>query len=177
MTDHKVPGISRQDKLQATLQAIESALDDRLRYFDSHLHGLGHLREVALIAGRIALAHNADVEAAMVGGFLHDCGRYNDNGGNRHALDSAKLARPLLQELWPYLPADKICYAIATHADGMTTEDCLVGAIWDADRLTLTRLGRQIRPDLLSTDAGRRLAQTMSPSMGAGSLSDHSRRS
>jgi len=144
--------------LSAMLQAIEAQLNGRLRLFDSYLHGIGHLREVALLAGRIAEQSGADIEAAMVAGFLHDCGRVNDNGGNRHAVDSAVLARPLVMELWPRLDSDKVCYAIAAHADGMTTDDPLVGAVWDADRLTLIRLGYGIRQDLLSTEAGKCLA-------------------
>jgi putative nucleotidyltransferase with HDIG domain len=145
------------------MNRIEAKLGSRLRYYDSDLHGLSHLREVAILAGRIAAESGVDVEAAMVAGFLHDCGRMNDGGGNVHAIDSAKLARPLLAQLFPHLDANKICEAIAAHADGMTTDDLLVGALWDADRLTLERLGRTVREDLLSTPAARRMLREKTP--------------
>ena len=143
--------------LQGLLDQIEAKLSGRLRYYDSELHGLSHLREVALLAGRIAAESGVDVETAVVMGFLHDCGRTNDGGGNGHAIDSAKLARPLLKQLFPHLDADRACRAIAGHADGSTTDDLLVGSLWDADRLTLERLGRTVREDLLSTPAAKRM--------------------
>ena len=110
-----------------------------------------------MLAGQIAGDSGVDVESAMVMGLLHDCGRMDDGGGNAHALESARLARPLLRELFPNLDAELICMAIATHADGLTTDDPLVGSLWDADRLTLTRLGRSVREGLLSTAAARRI--------------------
>jgi uncharacterized protein len=143
--------------LQGILSRIEARLSGKLRYYDSELHGLSHLREVALLAGRIAAESGVDVETAVVMGFLHDCGRINDGGGNGHAIDSAKLAHPLLRQLFPHLDADKVCQAIAAHADGGTTDDLLVGALWDADRLALERLGRNVREDLLSTPAAKRM--------------------
>ena len=143
--------------LQGILSRIEVRLSGKLRYYDSELHGLSHLREVALLAGRIAAESGVDVETVVVMGFLHDCGRMNDGGGNDHAIDSARLARPLLRQLFPHLDADKVCQAIAAHADGGTTDDLLVGALWDADRLTLERLGRTVREDLLSTPAAKRM--------------------
>ena len=143
--------------LQGILSRIEVRLSGKLRYYDSELHGLSHLREVALLAGRIAADSGVDVETAVVMGFLHDCGRMNDGGGNGHAIDSARLARPLLRQLFPHLDGDKVCQAIAAHADGGTTDDLLVGSLWDADRLTLERLGRTVREDLLSTPAAKRM--------------------
>jgi uncharacterized protein len=143
--------------LQGILSRTEARLSGKLRYFDSELHGLSHLREVAILAGRIAAESGVDVETAVVMGFLHDCGRMNDGGGNGHVTDSAGLARPLLRQLFPHLDADKVCQAIAAHADGGTTEDLLIGSLWDADRLTLERLGRNVREDLLSTPAAKRM--------------------
>jgi HD superfamily phosphodiesterase len=100
-----------------------------------------------------------DVEAAMVGGFLHDCGRMNDGGGRQHALDSAEIARRLLKECFPHRDSGRICEAMRRHADGDVTDDPLTGAVWDADRLTLARLGYEVREELLSTPAGNRMAR------------------
>jgi putative nucleotidyltransferase with HDIG domain len=144
---------------QGILERIEATLSGKLRYYDSELHGLSHLREVSLLAGQIATEAGADVETAMVGGFLHDCGRMNDGGGNQHATDSAELAEPVLKERFPHLDAKRVLEAIRRHADGLTTNDPIAGAVWDADRLTLTRLGRPVREDLLSTEAGKRMAR------------------
>jgi uncharacterized protein len=141
------------------LEQIEAKLRGAFRQVDSELHGLAHLREVAILAGRIAAELDQDVEAAMVAGFLHDCGRVDDSVGSDHARDSARLARALLKERFPHLDAERICEAIRHHADGLLTGDPLAGAVWDADRLTLGRAGIALREELLSTRPGRRLAR------------------
>jgi hypothetical protein len=41
------------------------------------------------------------------------------------------------------------------HTDGHITDDPLVGACWDADRLDLPRVGIAPDPRYLSTQAGR----------------------
>jgi len=140
-----------------SLEQIEKTFEGHIQYCKSALHGISHLRQVSLLAGKIASASGADVESAMVAGFLHDAGRTDDFGGNQHALDSAILARPLLIRLYPHIDADLVCYAIARHADGMTTDDPLIGSLWDADRLELKRIGRYVREDLLSTAEGKRI--------------------
>ena len=145
--------LEKPSRLKDILDGIESTLEGNVRYYNSTLHGLPHLREVALLAGKIALESGTDIESVMVAGFLHDVARKNDYGGNQHALDSAKMARPLIMELYPHLDVEKICYAIECHADGLTTKDPIVGAVWDADRLTLKRLGRTINRKKISTKA------------------------
>ena len=141
------------------LARIEAVCRQEIQVYDSDLHGLSHLRGVAMLAGEIATETGTDVESAVVAGFLHDCGRVHDGGGNQHAVDSAELARPLLTKHYPQLDADRICEAIARHADGLVTDDPLAGALWDADRLTLTRLGYRVSEELLSTAAGKQRAK------------------
>jgi len=121
------------------------------------IHGISHLRRVAITAGRIAASIGEDVESAVVAGFLHDCARSDDGGGTRHAHDSAVLAKKLLSRFYPHLDTVRLCDAIARHADGETTEDLLAACVWDADRLDLTRLGIEVDPDLLSTTVARRI--------------------
>lgn len=136
---------------------IEKTFEGHITYYNSPLHGISHLREVSSLAGRIAELNGIDVETAQIAGWLHDCGRKNDFPGRRHALDSAALARPLIAQYYPHLDIDLICDAIARHADGMTTHEPLAGTLWDADRLTLRRLGVPIMTRFLSTDAAKRL--------------------
>jgi uncharacterized protein len=149
------------EDLRRRLAEIESACGDGFACHDSWLHGTAHLREVALLAGYIASQSGADMESAMVAGFLHDCGRVDDGGGNRHAHDSACQALAILQKHFPHLDADRLCDTIRCHADGKVTDDPIAGAVWDADRLTLERLGYGVREDMLSTTEGRRLARTL----------------
>ena len=145
------------EDLKRRLAAIETACGNGLVYYDSWLHGLAHLREVALLAGWIAREVGENVEEAMVAGFLHDCGRQDDGSGNQHAIDSEQLARPILLERFPHLDVKCLCQAIRYHADGQVTDDPLIGAVWDADRLTLERLGYEVDVERLSTSAGKQL--------------------
>ncbi len=143
--------------LRSKLADIEACCEGRLSYFDSPVHGIEHLREVALLAGTIAIRIGCDVESAMIAGFLHDCARTTDEEGSKHAVDSAKVARSILEESFPHLDIENICDAIANHADGKVTEDPLSAALWDADRLTLVRLGRKVQPELLSTTVAKQM--------------------
>jgi len=139
------------------LQDIEAICRTKLEFMESDLHGIGHLRAVCLLAGRLAEESGADVESAMVGGFLHDCGRMDDQSGSQHAIDSAQLARLVLDECFPHLDAESICDAIARHADGEITDDPVAGAIWDADRLLLGRLGFIVQETFFSTLAAKKI--------------------
>ena len=123
------------------------------------LHGISHLRRVSILSGRLASAVGEDVEAAVVMGFLHDCARTDDKAGDDHARDSAILARRLLKKFCPHLAAERMCRAIARHADGEVSDDMLTGCLWDADRLELKRINREIDLELLSTEVARRLAR------------------
>ena len=144
--------------LEKKLRDLEGRCDGLVPRCESQLHGYEHCRQVALLAGRIAAEIGADVEAAMLAGLLHDCGRVDDGTGSAHAVDSARLARTLLLERFGHLDVERICDAIARHADGGTTQDPLSGALWDADRLTLPRIGIRISMEMLSTLPGRRMA-------------------
>ena len=126
---------------------------------DLDIHGLPHLRQVALVAGRFAAHLGEDVEAAMVMGFFHDCARIHDGGGTQHAHDSAQLARPIITADFPHFDVARLCDGIAHHADGTITDDFLIGCLWDADRLDLRRLGITPNPRLLSTPIARRVAR------------------
>ncbi len=123
------------------------------------LHGISHLRRVAILSGRLANAVGEDVESAVVMGFLHDCARRNDKNDIDHARDSEVLARGLIERFYSHLDVDRICEAIAGHADGEVTSDPFTGCLWDADRMELKRIGRTIDLDLLSTKVAKRLVR------------------
>ena len=92
-----------------------------------------------------------------MGAYLHDIGRIDDRGGNEHALRGFEVSKQLLTKHWPQLNHKKILKAIEEHADELITKDPLIGSIWDADRLDLTRLNIQINPELLSTKTAKKL--------------------
>lgn len=125
------------------------------------LHGNDHLCHVAWLAGRLAKALDECIESAVVGGYLHDCGRVDDSCGNFHAHESAELARQILARFYTHLDIERIVDGIYNHADGLVTNDPLIACIWDADRISLTRLEVVVDLRLLSTKLARRLCRTI----------------
>jgi len=108
----------KKENIVGMAKNVEDLLASFCYCGDLGLHGIDHLRRVAILSGRLAVAVGEDVESAVVMGFLHDSARRNDGGGNGHAHDSAVLARELIERFYPHLDVDRICEAIAGHADG-----------------------------------------------------------
>lgn len=124
------------------------------------VHGIDHIRRTVENAKIIAKETCPDkFDDAVIGAYLHDIGRIDDFGGNAHAVRGAKISERLLQEFWPNLDIKRILFAIEFHADKLTSEDPLIGTIWDADRLDLDRVGIKINPDLLSTKKAKEILQ------------------
>ncbi len=124
------------------------------------LHGFEHVRRVVSNAREIALEECPEnVNDAVLAAYLHDIGRISDDyDGNEHAIRGAEIAKELLQKHWPEADAKRILFAIRYHADGILTEDPLIGALWDADRLDIGRAGLTIDLAFLSTNKGRKIA-------------------
>lgn len=78
-----------------------------------------HTLRVANYGKIIAEAEGAQVEIVIAACLLHDVALFDTKDYKEHGRLSAKVARPLLQELG-YLPdeIDNICYSIAVHVDG-----------------------------------------------------------
>lgn len=150
------------EQFQELLARAEAVCLSACCLADTRLHGVDHLREVAELAGRLMIDEGCGgplVEAVVYAGFLHDAGRVDDGAGNGHAHVSAELAGEVLARCAPHLPAETICNAIRLHADGLTTDEPIAAALWDADRLTLGRAGITPRLEYFSTAAGRRRAR------------------
>lgn len=128
----------------------------------SRLHGWDHVRSVAslgyILAGQECPGNMNEV---LVGAFFHDIGRIDDAGGRLHAERGAVRAARIIKSHWPGLDAARVIYAIKHHADGKVTGDKVIGCIWDADRLCLTRVCRKIDQRLLSTPAAKKAAVTL----------------
>ncbi|HTL98949.1 MAG TPA: HD domain-containing protein [Holophagaceae bacterium] len=103
-------------------------------------HDLAHILRVARLAGRIAEAEGADLDAAVAGALLHDLvyRPKNHPESPRTAELSAELAAAWCAEI-PGLAAksDAIVHAIAAHSwSGATDAETLEArVVQDADRL------------------------------------------
>jgi uncharacterized protein len=120
-------------------------------------HGEEHWRRVATNGLDLAAAAGADALVVVLFGIFHDSMRFNEEWDPEHGKRGGFLAACLNTELIG-LPEDRldVLYkACAEHSDGDTSDDPTTGVCWDADRLDLVRLGKEIFPGSMSTAAGR----------------------
>ena len=122
-------------------------------------HGPRHWRDVARVGIRLAEATpGADPELIFLFGLLHDTRRINEWHDPDHGRRAAEIVPQLLQaglvQLEPTRAA-LLVQAIANHVEGVTTLEPTVGCCWDADRLTLGRVGVVPKLSYLSTHAAK----------------------
>lgn len=142
------------------LTSFECCIYPRYREYTGP-NGLSHVRRVVHFATLIAsLECPADQEAVMVGAAFHDIGRVpccNEAEARRlnadHGERGALIARPLLRLHFPLVDIELLCYAIEKHNLGLVSDNPVVGAIWDADRLDLFRIKDDVTTSRFSTAA------------------------
>jgi uncharacterized protein len=142
------------------LRALDAATNQSIRSRD---HGPAHWRAVARLAVNLNYADavargDATTEpvTCLLFGLLHDCQRASEYSDPEHGPRAAKLARRIARRLKLPLTSqqlDVLCYALEHHDRGAVALHPVVAACWDADRLTLGRVGERVDPALLSTAA------------------------
>ena len=128
----------------------------------SRWHGEAHWRGV-LAAGVRLVERGCSADPAVLTAFalLHDSQRRSESHDPRHGERAADLADRLHDDALLALDneqREKLRAALVDHDRGLTSTDTTIGACWDADRLTLGRVGITPDPALLSTAAARELA-------------------
>ena len=121
------------------------------------LDGLAHILHVAHFGKLIAQKECPYfLDEVLLGCYLHDIGRGRFGVGS-HGDVGAEFAREILAMYFPNTSVDWIVYSIKHHDKGKTTKDRTIGSVWDADRISLWRLGKV--PDLkrISTNTGKLL--------------------
>jgi uncharacterized protein len=128
-------------------------------------HGVVHWARVLENGLRLAAVTGASVEVVTLFALFHDSRRVNEHTDPRHGHRGAAYARSLRGKLVHLDDADfeLLFQACSLHTDGLTEGDVTVQTCWDADRLDLGRVGITPDPDLLCTDAARRLLAWAEP--------------
>ena len=155
------PGASRRlaPIPQLDLEPLLAAVRARASGLGSSLHGELHWQRVAHSGVELARLSGGDPLVAFCFGLVHDAMRENDGHDPGHGPRAAALMRELAGEGLLPLEAEALealVLACALHADGRVTDDPIIGACWDADRLDLWRVGHVVDPELLSTAEARR---------------------
>ena len=130
------------------------------------IDGLAHIEHVTHIGMKIAERECSDTDTDLLGialgCLLHDIGRGKEEKGQRHGEAGVIISREILEQSFSGYDIDieKVLYAIAHHDLGQVSKDKLIGAIWDADRLSLYRFkGREIDFNRLSTESAKELLE------------------
>jgi uncharacterized protein len=125
----------------------------------SSYHGQSHWRSVAAVSARLReQTPAADGLVCLLFALLHDSQRLDDGADPDHGPRAAAYAASL--HAGGLLPLDRRRFAvlqaaIADHTGGAITADPTIGTCWDADRLTLPRVGITVDPAYLSTAPAR----------------------
>ncbi|MBC7807244.1 MAG: hypothetical protein H7145_13975 [Akkermansiaceae bacterium] len=151
---------------RAELHNLIAQVEARSTNFVSTYHGPQHWRCVSLIGIQIAReTTGGDPLVAFLFGLFHDAMRENEDDDPRHGARGAALLRELAAQGPVPLSLQQryyVLHACETHTSAPPTTVVPVGVCYDADRLTLWRVG--ITPDetYLSTQVGKELARSHS---------------
>jgi hypothetical protein len=122
----------------------------------SRLHGPEHWRQVAQVGGMLGVA-GVPVDLGVLVAFaaLHDTQRLTDGEDPEHGPRAAAVAGRLRDDGYlDWLDGDQFAAlheAVATHTSAERSDHITISACFDADRLTLWRIGVCPAPTLLSS--------------------------
>jgi uncharacterized protein len=127
----------------------------------STFHGEDHWRHVASIGLDLAARTlECDLTVVILFAVFHDARRIGDDDDPPHGERGAALARSL--DLGRFgLSATQLALvetACRGHTGGGLSGDPTIGTCWDADRLTLRRVGTTPNARYMSTAAGKEAA-------------------
>jgi len=128
---------------------------------DSRFHGEDHWRDVASIGLDLAeRTRECDPIVVVLFAVLHEARRIGDDHDPLHGERAATLAHSL--ELGRFgLSGPQVALvasACRDHTGGGLSADPTIGTCWDADRLTLWRVGIEPGVRYMSTIAGKEAA-------------------
>lgn len=148
-----------REQLEALIESVESLSTNLV----SHHHGPQHWRCVSRLGIELAReTPGADPLVALLFGLFHDAMRENEFDDPEHGPRAAKLLKALHGVgLIPLSSTQmaKVSIACITHTESPPTPDPMVGVCYDADRLTLWRVGIRPSVEYLSTRGGARRAE------------------
>lgn len=137
---------------------IATVADERATKTARHslFHGMRHWQDVARI-GRLLISRGVDADSDVVFVFaaLHDTQRQSEGSDPEHGERAAAVAADMRTEGIIIMSKPRwrlLRQALIEHDRSSVSDNPTIAACWDADRLSLPRLGIRVRAGLLSTD-------------------------
>ena len=122
-------------------------------------HGLTHWNKVAEYARIIAAAEHFDERFMLLFAYFHDCQRLSDGRDLQHGPRAADYLMTWTPEALELSEADqyRLAFACRYHTREIPTDDRLVRACWDCDRLDIGRVGIIVNPAFLFTETAKKI--------------------
>jgi uncharacterized protein len=121
---------------------------------EDSIHGPAHWGRVLENGLRLALLTGADPVVVSLFAIFHDSCRRDDGIDHMHGPRAAKWLKTLDLGITTQQQA-LLIEACAGHTNALHANDPTVGTCWDADRLDIGRVGVEVDPFYLSTQAAR----------------------
>jgi len=120
-------------------------------------HGVGHWARVLENGLRLVECTGVNPDIVSLFAVFHDARRINEGSDRGHGRRGAELAAELRGTLFQLPDEDLLLLRRACdgHTDGGTDADLTIQICWDADRLDLARVGKEVDPGRLCTAAAR----------------------
>lgn len=141
------------------------ALAEEQLVLKESIHGTDHWDEVHNNGILLAMQPGVDLLVVRLFAYFHDCKREDDHEDEFHGDRSAAYVTSLYNDGTLTITKKQhrlLSTACKLHNKGVVSKDPTIGACFDADRLELTRISINPRPDLMSTPMGLRIAIKMS---------------
>lgn len=143
-------------RLDQILQKIQAdTTSDR-----QSIHGDRHWKRVAQFGRLIAEQEQLNERVLVLFGYFHDCQRLNDGTDPEHGPRAAQYVAVFPKELLGLTSSEtnQLMMACHYHTHECETDDPVIRACWDADRLDLLRIGVLPDPTRLSTNTAKKLS-------------------
>ena len=133
----------------------------------SPIHGLAHWKRVLANGLKIGSSNGADLDVVQYFAYLHDCQRENEDEDPEHGPRAAAYAErhrnliSLNDGQMKLLTCACIEHTYAMPDPDVTIEPTLA-ACWDGDRLDIGRVGLEVNPFYLFTEAAIRECEQLS---------------
>jgi uncharacterized protein len=126
---------------------------------DAFYHGQKHWRRVAQNGLRLFdAAREADPLVVFFFALFHDSMRENEGRDPGHGIRGRRLGVELIPQHLdiPDVQLTMFQEACDRHTDGELSDEATIAVCWDSDRLDLWRVGKEPRPQFMSTAIARR---------------------
>jgi uncharacterized protein len=154
----KVPPHNQDELLDALLLKIIG----QLRLSPHSVHGPDHWHRVRRNGLIICAEEGIEPSVLRYFSILHDSQRDNDGRDLEHGSKAVAYAEQIRGD---YIDLndhqfEQLCFSMAYHTIGAESDDPVVHACWDADRLDLGRVMITPNPERMLTETARKMCGT-----------------